>query len=100
MDGDNLTLKNITKQEIDNLFTNPQYDKLFQLLVYAYIYNKDQSVNSTLKTTKYRCGIISFQELMKKNDKTILYAQFPTEEISKETYCGWTYSSRKNRRDG
>lgn len=84
VDAKYLKLKNFNEEAVEALFTDSKYDKLFQLLSYAYIYNNDKGENSVRKTPEYRCGIISFQELLKKAEKTILYAQLPNEEINKE----------------
>lgn len=78
-----LALKSL--DDLDNLFTDSNYDKLFQLLMYAYMYAHDQSEKTIRKTSQTQCGIISFQEIMKKEGTPILWAQVPETEISKET---------------
>lgn len=83
VDAKYLSLK--TLDEIGNLFTNSDYDKLFQLLMYAYMYAHDLSEATVRKTTRTQCGIISFQEIMKKEGTPILFAQVPDTEIDNTT---------------
>lgn len=82
VDTKNLKLK--LPEEIDKLFTDYNYSMLFQLLMYAYLYAHDTSDCTKRKTTTFKCGIISFQELMKSGGEPILYSQLPEQEITAE----------------
>ena len=83
VDARHLALKSL--DDLGNLFTDSNYDKLFQLLMYAYMYAHDQSDATIRKTSQTKCGIISFQEIMKKEGTPILLAHVPEAEITEDT---------------
>jgi CRISPR/Cas system-associated exonuclease Cas4 (RecB family) len=83
VDAKHLVLKSL--DDLGNLFTDSNYDKLFQLLMYAYMYAHDHSDATVRKTTQTQCGIISFQEIMKKEGTPILFAHVPETEITEST---------------
>ena len=58
----------------ETLLTDSDQKQLFQLLMYLYLYQTDQSEKTTLKTQIYRAGIVSFQEVLLKNEDFIQYA--------------------------
>jgi len=67
-------------KDMELIFTDPDFHQLFQLLCYAYIYQKDK-VHSLLPTTEIQCGIIAFQELYKQNETYIYYAEIGKDKI-------------------
>jgi len=67
-------------EEMEEIYTDSKYSQLFQLLCYAYLYQNDKE-NALLKTTEVQCGIIAFQELYKKNEEYICYAEFDKEKV-------------------
>ena len=64
-------------KEFSDLFTKSEYKQLFQLLFYAYLYQKDDSENSLLKTAEILAGLVVFQVIAKRNMEYIFYAQLP-----------------------
>jgi len=67
-------------EEISFLFTDSDFQQLFQLLCYAYLYQNDKR-NYLSKTDDIQCGIIAFQELYKQNEDYIYYAEIDKERI-------------------
>jgi len=67
-------------KEVEEIFTNPDYSQLFQLLCYAYLY-QNSDAPSLVPTTEIQCGIIAFQELYKQNDSYIYYAEIDKEKV-------------------
>jgi CRISPR/Cas system-associated exonuclease Cas4 (RecB family) len=59
----------------ETILTDSDQKQLFQLFMYLYLYLKDQSEKTTLKTQIYRAGIVSFQEVLLKNEDFIQYAK-------------------------
>jgi hypothetical protein len=66
--------------KFEEIFTDPKYAQLFQLLCYAYLYQNNKS-QSLVQTTEIQCGIIAFQELYKQNEEYIYYAAIDKEKI-------------------
>jgi len=67
-------------EEMKEIYTDSNYSQLFQLLCYAYLYQNDKE-NALLKTAEVQCGIIAFQELYKKNEEYIYYAEIDKEKV-------------------
>jgi CRISPR/Cas system-associated exonuclease Cas4 (RecB family) len=67
-------------EDFEEIFTDPKYSQLFQLLCYAYLYQNNKE-NALLKTAEVQCGIIAFQELYKQNEEYIYYAEIGKERI-------------------
>jgi len=67
-------------EEMEEIYTDSKYSQLFQLLCYAYLYQNDKE-NTLLKTAEVQCGIIAFQELYKKNEEYIYYAEIDKEKV-------------------
>jgi len=72
-------------EDMETVFSDPDFQQLFQLLCYAYLY-QNNNVCSLLKTAEIQCGIISFQELYKKNEQYIYYAEIDSDKILSEKY--------------
>jgi hypothetical protein len=66
--------------KFEDIFTDPKYAQLFQLLCYAYLYQNNKSQN-LVQTTDIQCGIIAFKELYKQNEEYIYYAAIEKEKI-------------------
>jgi hypothetical protein len=66
----------------ENIFTDPNYSQLFQLLCYAYLYQNDKT-HLSVQASEIQCGIIAFQELYKKNDNYIFYVEIEKEPVIK-----------------
>jgi CRISPR/Cas system-associated exonuclease Cas4 (RecB family) len=81
VEGKNLKCK---AENLDDLFSDPNFAQLFQMLYYAYIYKSDK-LNALVQTAEIQCGIITFQELYKQNEDYIYYAEIDKEKnLSKE----------------
>lgn len=59
--------------DISEIFVDPQYKQMLQLLMYAYLYEKniDASAKDLPKSDEYACGIISFQKMYMKQPHEI-----------------------------
>lgn len=55
--------KNIEFSDMQTLFSNPEQQKLLQLMMYAYLYRHDPTIKNKYKG-KLSCAILSFQKLM------------------------------------
>ena len=65
--------------DMSNLFDNMQFAKLFQLLFYAYLYQKDS--NTPYKTPCLRVGIVSVREAVSGSGSYFKMAsKFPTDD--------------------
>jgi len=67
-------------KDMANIFTDPKYSQLFQLLCYAYLY-QNSSHPLLVPANEFQCGIISFQEIYKESEEYICYAQIDKEKI-------------------
>lgn len=50
--------------DLENVFQDSSYKQAFQLLSYAFLYHKDSSEYTHIKTDTYECGIASLQSLV------------------------------------
>ncbi len=100
--------KGLKCDDLSDIFTGTEHKQLLQLLMYAYLYDRDQglgvsdqktdngiqnskfkiqnpiapkTVNCQLSTVNYSCGIISFQRLYKKEQHEL----FPTFQLSENS---------------
>lgn len=69
----------------ETILTDSDQKQLFQLFMYLYLYLKDQSEKTTLKTQNYRAGIVSFQEVLLKNEDFIQYTKLRLGKKEKTT---------------
>jgi CRISPR/Cas system-associated exonuclease Cas4 (RecB family) len=66
--------------DFEDIFSDPDYSQLFQLLCYAYLYQHSNHP-SLVPTTEIQCGIVAFQELYKQNDSYIFFGEIEKEKI-------------------
>lgn len=72
--------KKLKFTDFEKLFSDTDQKQLFQLIMYLYMYHKDQSDTTLLKTQTYSSGIISFQEVLLQNENHIHYAELALEK--------------------
>lgn len=71
--------KELKYQTMEDVFHKPEMSKLFQLLMYAYLYRKDEKTAS-VSEQQIRCGIISFSGLSRLDGNTFYYPLLPDEQ--------------------
>jgi RecB family exonuclease len=71
--------KDLKYSDMSELFGNIQFAKLFQLLFYAYLYQKDRSISC--KTECLRAGIVSVRKAVSGSSNYLIKAsKFPTDD--------------------
>lgn len=60
--------KKLTSEDVFDIFVDPSYNKMLQLLMYAYLYehNTENADKKLPESDEYACGIISFQKMYMK----------------------------------
>jgi CRISPR/Cas system-associated exonuclease Cas4 (RecB family) len=77
----NIESRDLEYKDMSKLFGNMKFAKLFQLLFYAYLYQKDRSIS--FKTECLRAGIVSVREAVSgSSDYFIMASDFPTDDAT------------------
>jgi ATP-dependent helicase/nuclease subunit B len=78
--------KKLELKDPEKLLTDEKQKQLFQLLMYLYMYKKEDSDHQLLKTEQYQAGIISFKEVLLQNPDFIYYATNAIEKKDKSIF--------------
>ncbi len=71
--------------DLENVFQDSSYKQAFQLLSYVFLYHKDSSERTHIKSDTYECGIASLQSLVSNNSHYIQCLQIEEDDKTTST---------------
>ncbi len=80
--------KKLQFEDPETLVSDDKQKQLLQLLIYMYMFHKNDTAPNLLKTNQYQAGIIAFKEVLLQNSDFILFATDARDKKNKTSIFG------------